>query len=262
MEFSVAGKKAFASTGGKPFDAAKPVVVFVHGSGMDHTAWQLQTRYFAHHGRSVLAVDLPGHGRSEGPALKTVTEMSDWLIAALDALGVAQAAIVGHSLTSFVCLDLAARYPARIRAIALCGMAARMPVHPELQVAGNKGEQLAYDIIASWALDRRAHIGGAEAPGMWMMGGTLRLLEKGRDAVVGIDLAASEKFGDAVPTARQVKCPTLLLLGERDRMTPLKNARPLVDAIPGARLVVLKQCGHMMMTEHPGATLDALKSIL
>ena len=262
MEFTVAGKKAFASTGGRKFDPSKTVVMFVHGSGMDHTVWHLQTRYFAHHGRSVLAVDLPGHGRSAGPALKSVVEMSDWLIAALDALGVAQAAVAGHSLTSFVCLDLAARYPARIRAIALCGMAAKMPVHPELQAAGNKGEQLAYDIITSWGLDRRAHIGGAEAPGMWMMGGTLRLLEQGRDAVVGIDLAASEKFGDAVPTAGQVKCPTLLLLGERDRMTPLKNAKPLLDAIPGARLVVLKQCGHMMMTEHPGATLDALKEIL
>jgi len=79
MEITVDAKRVFAATGGKPFDAGLPCVVFLHGAGMDHTVWALQTRYFAWHGYGVLAVDLPGHGKSEGPALKTIGEMADWV---------------------------------------------------------------------------------------------------------------------------------------------------------------------------------------
>jgi pimeloyl-ACP methyl ester carboxylesterase len=71
MELTVNRRKVFAATGGRPFDAALPTVIFLHGAGMDHTVWALQTRYFAHHGQGVLAVDLPGHGRSGGSALPT-----------------------------------------------------------------------------------------------------------------------------------------------------------------------------------------------
>ena len=63
MEISVDNKAVFAATGGQPFDPAQPAIVFIHGAGMDHTVWALQTRYFAYRGRGVLAVDLPGHGR-------------------------------------------------------------------------------------------------------------------------------------------------------------------------------------------------------
>ncbi len=88
MEFSVDDKSVFAATGGRPFDPALPSIVFVHGAAMDHTVWALQTRYFAHHGRNVLAIDLPGHGRSAGPALADMGAMADWVIRVLDALGV------------------------------------------------------------------------------------------------------------------------------------------------------------------------------
>ena len=75
MILTVDGKAVFAATGGRAFDAAAPAVVFVHGSGMDRTVWSLQTRYFAHHGHAVLALDLPGHGKSEGPALESIEAM-------------------------------------------------------------------------------------------------------------------------------------------------------------------------------------------
>ena len=79
MEFVVDGKSVFAATGGQPFERARRSIVFVHGAGMDHTVWALQTRYFAHRGRNVLAIDLPGHGRSAGKALPAIDEMADWL---------------------------------------------------------------------------------------------------------------------------------------------------------------------------------------
>ncbi len=262
MDLTVDAKHVFAATGGHDFDPARPVVVFLHGSGMDHTVWQLQVRYFAWHGRSVLAVDMPGHGRSDGPALTTVEDMADWVFALLDAAGVERAALVGHSMGAAVALEAAGRQPDRVTAIALCGTAATMPVHPDLLKAAEAGEHVALDLIASWGLDRRAHLGGARAPGAWMMGGVVRLLEQGRDAVVGVDLRASNDYRGAMEAAARLRCPVLFVLGERDRMTPVKAARPLADAIDGARVDIIPQSGHMMMVEQPDRTLDSLRSIL
>ena len=185
MELTVNGKRVYGSTGGRDFDPARNPVVFLHGSGMDRTVWMLQTRYFAWHGRSVLAVDLPGHGKSDGPALDGIEAQAEWVIALLDAAGVAKAALVGHSMGAALALETAAAYPDRVSAIALCGVAETMPVHPELLAAGLEGDRHAYDLITSWGFDRKAHIGGHKAPGTWMTGGGLRLLERGRDAVVG-----------------------------------------------------------------------------
>ena len=84
MEFTVDDKAVFAATGGRPFDPALPSIVFVHGAALDHTVWALQTRYFAHHGRNVLAVDLPGHGRSAGPPFDAMADMADWVVRVLD----------------------------------------------------------------------------------------------------------------------------------------------------------------------------------
>ena len=79
MKFKVNGHEVFASTGGRPFDKKKPLIIFVHGSGLTHMTWVLQTRYFAFHGYNSLAVDLPGHGLSGGKSLKSIEEMADWV---------------------------------------------------------------------------------------------------------------------------------------------------------------------------------------
>ena len=98
MKLTVNGRAVFATTGGTDFDPARPAVVFLHGAGFDRTVWRLQTRWFAHHGRSVLAIDFPAHGWSEGPALDSIAAMADWTAALLDAAGLKQAALVGHSM--------------------------------------------------------------------------------------------------------------------------------------------------------------------
>lgn len=261
MELHVEGKKVYAATGGKPFDPALPAIVFMHGAGCDHTVWALQTRWFAWHGRSVLAVDLPGHGRSEGEALDSIDALAEWVSALLDAAGVKSAALVGHSMGALIALEAAARRPDRVRALALCGCAAEMPVSEKLLSAGLAGEHIAYEMITEWGLGRRAHVGGAEAPGAWMAGGTLRLLEHGRKGVVGIDLRACDRYKGSAAAVAKVKVPTVLVLGSNDRMSPAKAAAPLA-AIPGAKTIVIEQAGHMMMIEQPGRTLDALRSLL
>ncbi len=76
--------RLYAYTGGRPFDPALPTVVFMHGAQHDHSVWILQSRYLAHHGYGVLALDLPGHMRSAGPPLATVEAMADRVAAGID----------------------------------------------------------------------------------------------------------------------------------------------------------------------------------
>ncbi len=111
MEFTSTAIAVYRLHRPRAFDRARPTIVFVHGAANDHSVWALQSRYFAHHGYNVLAVDLPGHGRSGGEALASIEAIADWLAALLDALGVERAALVGHSMGSLAALDAAARHP-------------------------------------------------------------------------------------------------------------------------------------------------------
>ncbi|MBL8833480.1 MAG: alpha/beta hydrolase [Rhodospirillales bacterium] len=261
MDISVDGRRVFAATGGKAFDPAKPTVLFLHGAGMDHTVWTLQTRWFSHHGRNALAIDLPGHGRSEGPALGSVAAMADFVPRLLDAAGAREAALVGHSMGALVSLEAAARHAARVRALGLIGVAAQMPVHPKLLEAAARNDHAAVEMIADWAFGRRAQLGGARAPGTWMVGGGVRLLERVADGVLANDLAACNAYKGASDAAAAVRCPVLYLLGATDRMTPAAGARALIAATKDARERTLAGTGHMAMVEAPDATLDALAEV-
>ena len=258
MQFEVDGRAVFAATGGRPFDAASPAVLFLHGAGMDHTVWNPQSRYVAHHQRAVLAVDLPGHGRSDGPALRSVPELADWVARLLDAAGLDRAALVGHSMGGLVALAAAAASPARIAALALLGVAARMPVHPDLLAAAQAGDHLAPELIVSWGFGPAGRVGGHPSPGLWLAGGGMRLLERAGAGVLAADLAACDAYDGAEEATARVSCPTLLLLGAEDRMAPPARARTLVENISGARDITLAGTGHMMMVERPEAVTAAL----
>ena len=110
----------------------EPAVILIHGAGLDRTIWQMQTRNIAFQGRRVYAVDLPGHGYSEGPVIENVEEMANWVIRFMDAAGVDGATIMGHSMGSLIALDLASRYPERTERLILTGVAEAMPVHLDL----------------------------------------------------------------------------------------------------------------------------------
>lgn len=262
MDVAVDGKRVFAATGGRPFDPAQPTVLFIHGAGMDHTVWALQTRYFAHHGRSVLAVDLPGHGRSGGELLRSVGAMASWIVHVLDAAAVQGAALVGHSMGALIALEVAASAPARVRGLALLGVAERMPVHPDLRAAADGNRRLGPELVTSWGHGRSGHVGGNPAPGLWMLGGSLQLLERAPAGALAADLAACNVYDGALAAAARVACPTLLLLGAADRMTPPAEAKPLAEAIKPSRTVILPAAGHMLMGERPDAVIDALREAI
>jgi pimeloyl-ACP methyl ester carboxylesterase len=258
MELSVNGANVFAATGGRPFDPARPAIVFLHGAGLDHTCWQLEARWFAWHGWSALAVDLPAHGRSGGRPLASIEAFSDWLIALLDAAGVARAALVGHSMGAVIALETAARAAARVTRLALLGVSAAMPVHPALLKAAREEPERAYDMMTGWCFANAAKLGGNVAPGLWMTGGARALLATGREGALAADLSACAAWTSGKESAERVRCPTLVVLGALDVMTPAKSGRELAASISGAKVVEIAGSGHMMMQEAPDATLDAL----
>lgn len=262
MEFEVNGKHVFAATGGRPFARDLPAIVFLHGGGADHSVWALQTRYFAHHGSSVLALDLPGHGRSEGAALSSIAEMADWVMACHDALGVEKAALAGHSMGSLIALQAAIACPARVSALALLGTALPMAVSDMLLDAAKRDDHAAFDMVTLWGHSKPGQTGGNTNPGLWMTGTGLRLLERSGPGVLYADLKACNDYQPSAQELAAIDCPTLIAIGTRDLMTPLAAAREVEAAITGARSVVFEGCGHMMMAERPDAVLDALRDVL
>lgn len=258
MYFTVNDQRVFAATGGRPFDAGLPCVVFLHGAEMDHSIWVMPGRWFARHGYGVLALDLPGHGRSDGPLLPTVEAMADWLISVLDTLGVQRAALAGHSMGSLICLDAAGRFPDRVRALALLGTSFPMPVNEQLLASAANDDHMALEMLNIFGHARSALLGGNEQIGMWNPGLGIRLMEQADRGVVFNDLNACNGYHNGLEVASQITCPATLILGQKDLMTPPRNAGSLQQAIPGARQVTLPECGHSLFNEKPDAMLDAL----
>ncbi len=262
MDFTIGGRKAFAYTAAHALDASKPSVVFVHGAGLDHSWWGLQSRYFGYHGHNVLAVDLPGHGRSAGPPLATVEAMADWVIRLMDAAGIARAAVVGHSMGSLIALQCAASHAARVERIALIGVAYPMKVGDAFLEAARRNEQAAFDMETIWGHAAQVPLGGNPNPGMWMYGDTLARLARLAPGVLYNDLSACNAYAVGMDAAAKVKCPALFVLGRRDVMTPPKAATELEKAIAGSRSVLVGPSGHSLMAEAPDDTLDALAAFL
>jgi pimeloyl-ACP methyl ester carboxylesterase len=265
MIFEVHNQAAYAYTGGKPFDPSLPTAVFIHGAQHDHSVWGLQTRYFAHHGFGVLAVDLPGHHRSAGPALTSIADMADWLAALLDAAGVERACVIGHSMGSLVALEFAARYTARATHLALVAAAVPMAVSDTLLDAALNREPEAIAMVNQWSHSTLAAKPSSPGPGFWLHGMNQRLMERvsatGEPRLFHTDFTACNAYADGITRAAQVRCPVLMVMGRHDNMTPPRAAQALVQAFAQANVpneTVMLDAGHALMTEQPDDTLDAL----
>lgn len=269
FSLEVAGCAVGVATGGVVPDADSaaeaPVVLLVHGAGMNRTVWQLQTRWLAHHGYTPLALDLPGHGNSDGEPLSSVTDMADWLSHAITAVGerlnCEQVRLVGHSMGSLVCTEAAAGDPDRIARLVLMGTAAAMPVHPALLGAAEKNELLAPELMTAWGHGSRAHVATNPTPGLWMVGGGIALLERADDGVIHADLSACAAY-EAGDVAARVRCPVTVIVGSEDKMTPPRAAGALIADFADCDVIHLAGAGHMMMNEDPAAVRAALAKAL
>ncbi|AJP57930.1 alpha/beta hydrolase [Pandoraea vervacti] len=269
MNFEIAGHNVYAYTGGKPLLRTQPTVVFLHGAQHDHSVWALQSRYLAHHGMNVLALDLPGHHRSTGAPLKSIGEMADCVVAVMDAAGIDTAAWVGHSMGSLIALDAAARHAERVTRIALVGTAYPMKVSDTLLEAAAERESSAIAMVNAWSHSTLAAKPSAPGPGFWTWGGNQRLMERVAQRnpakVFLTDFEACNGYDRGTDVAAGIRCPVLAVLGKRDQMTPPRAAQALLDALREAGVPVTTQivdAGHAIMTEQPDALLDALKRFM
>lgn len=262
MLLNVGDGEVYVYTGGRVLSGAQPSIVFVHGAASDHSVWAWQSRYFAHHGFNVLAVDLPAHGRSEGPALSSVEAIADWIAALLDAADLESATLVGHSLGSLAALEAAARIPPRVDRIALLGPAVPMTVSDELQDAARRDDPLAFELINGWSFSAMRQRGGSAVPGIWMTGNSMRLLERTPPGVLATDLAACHAYDHGLAAAAAIRCPVLAIIGLRDLMAPPRNAQALIAALHAPEVLALPESGHALMAEEPAAVLDALRKFL
>jgi pimeloyl-ACP methyl ester carboxylesterase len=262
MEVNLDAGRAFLADYGKGFEPRRPTILFVHGAGMDHSVWPLQARHFAYRGWNALAPDLPGHGRSGGALQDSIERMADWLWELIKSLAVDPVTLIGHSMGALISLEAAARHRRKIACIALLGAAPKMPVHPTLLAGAAEPGSRAAELICDWGFGPAGHFGGHKAPGSWMMGHAMRLLTRAAGPALHTDLAACNAYQGGLAAAAKLRCPTLVLAGEFDRMTPTRHAAELAEAVKGSKFVALPACGHMMMVEQPDATLDALVEFL
>ena len=260
MRILVNGSHTFVATGGKDFNSSLPAIVFLHGAGMDHSVWALLARAFAHHGYAVLAPDLPGHGRSAGKPLTSIAALADWTAALIDVAGAKAARLVGHSMGSLVALETAARHPDKVTGLGLIATTATMRVSDDLLNAARANDHDAVDMIAIWGEGYRASLGGSQAPGLWMLGGAERLLERAQPGAIFADLSACNAYQDALSTAAKITVPSIVIQGSRDLMTPAKGGKALAAAIPNCRLALIEGAGHMLMSERPDDVLAALRN--
>jgi pimeloyl-ACP methyl ester carboxylesterase len=270
MYLKVNGHETYCYTGGRPFDASKPTIVFIHGVVNDHSVWILQTRYLAHHGFNVLAVDLPGHCRSAGEAPPSVEDAAQFVAALLDAAEVPKAALVGHSWGSLIALEAASRLKERVTHLVLVGTAFPMKVSPMLLEASLNEPMKALEMINVFSRSTLAPPPSALGPGTWVYGTSMAL---GRRVIAsntkvnvfhrGFKACDSYANGEAAIAA--ITCPVLFVLGAQDQMTQAKAAQPLIAKAREAgkqAQVVLLPVGHHQMTELPDATLFAIRDFL
>ncbi len=260
MIVEVDGKRAHGATGGVELTGDDPVMILIHGAGMDGTVWNQQTRFLAHHGVRPVAVDLPGHGRSQGEPLTTIADMAHWVARFMEAGDLTPAHVAGHSMGSFVALELGRHHPDLVTSLVLLGTAIGMPVHPELLDASVDELDRAAALMASWGHAKPAHIGRNPTPGLWMLGGARALVETSEPGALTADFTACADYRDAAEAAASVRCPVRMVVGLGDKMTPPKAAAKLAAALAGDRLAVteLADTGHMMMLENPRATRQVL----
>jgi pimeloyl-ACP methyl ester carboxylesterase len=258
MEITYEGQPVRIATGGKGHDSDAPGVVLIHGSGMDRTTWQMQSRWLAHHGFRVAAVDLPGHGLSGGEPIQTVEEMGRWTAGLVHELGLAPAHLVGFSTGTYVALEAASQDDTCARSLVLIGTATTMPVHPELLSSSYDDVGKASGLMVSWGTGSRSHRGGHKSPGTWQIGASRAMLDRSPKDALGHDMAAVNAYTNAVAAASSISVPVTFVLGAEDKMAPIRSSGDLISAVADHRVITLDSTGHFMPTEDPIAVRDAI----
>ncbi|MGK0271338.1 MAG: pimeloyl-ACP methyl ester carboxylesterase [Cocleimonas sp.] len=259
MYLSVNGERTYVATGGKAFDKNLPTVVFLHGSGLDHRSWALQTRWFAFHGYSVVAPDFPAHSLSEGEALDSIEAMAEWLWQLLDEMGVENCSLVGHSQGGLVALEAAATQPDKVKSLSLIGCAAVIAVNDHLLTTSQSDQPSAVDAMLIWGFGEAYQFGRSNIPGQAPIGIGWQIM---CDNPLHADLRACQKYTNGEQASTQVTAPSQLILAKKDKMTPLKFGLGLGKSLPNCVSTTVLEVGHMIPMEAPEKCLTELQNFI
>ena len=258
MYIEVRGNKTYAATGGKEFDSNLPTVMFVHGSGLDHRSWALQTRWFAYNGYSVLAPDLPGHSLSAGDALESIEDMGAWLAEFIRASGAGKVHAVGHSQGFLDVLEMANQAPGLLKSITGIGTAGAIPVNPALIEAAKDSAGAAAEMLLLWGFGPDAQYGISAVPGMQPIAIGREIMARNP---LHADLVACAAYENGSAVAKTIDVPAQLILARKDRLTPVKAGMAFAEEL-GASVTVIERYGHMLPIEAPRQTLQKLRELI
>jgi len=262
MEFEVDGKQVFATTGGKSFDNEKPVVMFLHGSGLDHTFWGLHSRFFAFRNYAVLVPDLPGHSHSEGPALTSIEAIGEWLNNVVDALQIDNISVVAHSQGCINALEFVSRYPEKIRSVSFIASGLSTPVNPALIDAAENRPEEAIAMMVGWGFGSAGHLHQGPIPGYSMVAGGRKVMRRNVPTELATDLRACDAYKNGKNAAAAIGCPVQVMIAGKDRMAPAKATSELVEHLKAPEVNYFPDSGHMIPQEAPNKCRLLLKSFI
>ena len=244
MIIEVEKKKVFASDAGQSFDKNKETIILLHGSGQSHVVWSLTEQYLSSQGYNILTIDLPGHGNSEGESLKSIEEIADWLDKVVKKIGVDQLTIVGHSQGCLVSLEYYLKFPEKIKKLVFVAGAYEIPVNKNLIELSLSGDMESLNLMMKWGYgNSKQFIGGN--PLQKILNSTREVRE-----VLAVDLIACNNYKNGMKAVKTVKCPTLFVFGELDKMIRIENGKKFAELISGSKVHVIKNCGHMIILEN------------
>ena len=262
MYLEALGKRVFASTGGKPFDHDRPAVIFLHGSGLDHTFWGLHSRFFAFRKYAVLVPDLPGHSHSEGPPLTSIEAMADWLHAVVETLDVDDLSLVAHSMGCLTALEFASRFPQRLRSVSFIASGLRTPVNPALIDAAENRPGDAIAMMLSWGFGTAGHFHQGPIPGNSMIASGVRVMRRNVPEQLATDLKACDAYDNGKNAAAKVAGPIQVILAGKDRMAPREAGMELVRHLTDPQVHVIETSGHILPQEAPNECRRLLSSFI
>lgn len=262
MYFEVDGKQVFATTGGKLFDNSKPTVIFLHGSGFDHTVWSLQSRFFAFRNYAVLVPDLPGHTNSEGPPLASIEEMADWLNDVVETLDAKDVSLVAHSQGSLIALELASRFPGRLRSVSFIASGLATPVNDYLLNAAREDPEAAIAMMLSWGFGPAGHMHQGPIPGNSMVAAGRKVMRRNVPDALATDLKACNTYTNGKTAAAQVSGPIQVIVGGKDRMAPRKATIELTEHLADPEVTLIPESGHIIPQEVPNQCRALLKAFI
>ena len=262
MYCDVDGKRAFATTGGKTFNNALPTVIFLHGSGLDHTFWGLHSRFFAFRNYNVLVPDFPGHTHSEGPPLASIELMADWLNRVVEVLDAKDISIVAHSQGCLVALEYGSRFKKKLKSISFVASGLATPVNPALIDAAEKRPEAAIAMMVGWGFGPAGHLHQGPIPGNSMVAGGLKVMRSNGPGALATDLRACDAYKNGKAAAASIDCPVQVILAGKDRMAPRKAGMELVLHLSNPALHIIQESGHMIPQEAPDECRKLLKDFI